>query len=94
MTGRFVRSARHYSLRRSSGKDFAERPDDRCLGNANQSIGWSPLLQESVPIASPTCVALASQLFHVLDISNNNIRAWHKIWHSGTDCMLHGRHDH
>ena len=26
------------------------------LGNANQSIGWSPLLQESVPIANPTCV--------------------------------------
>src|SRR6266550_4403827 len=29
------------------------------LGNANQSIGWSPLLQESVPIARPTCVPTA-----------------------------------
>src|SRR5215813_7829504 len=28
------------------------------FGSANQSTGWSPLLQESVPIASPTCVAL------------------------------------
>src|SRR5215469_2975402 len=26
------------------------------LENANQSTGWSPMLQESVPIASPTCV--------------------------------------
>ena len=35
-----------------------------------------------------------TKLRHVLDISNNNIRTGHKIWHSGTDCMLHGRHDH
>jgi hypothetical protein len=34
------------------------------------------------------------KLCHVLDISNNNIRTGHKVWHSGTDCMLHGRHDH
>src|SRR5215216_657306 len=34
------------------------------------------------------------KLYHVLHISKNNIRAGHKVWHSGTDCMLQGRHYH
>ncbi len=34
------------------------------------------------------------KLCYVFDISNNNIRTGHKIWHSGSRCMLHGRQDH
>ena len=58
MTVQFVRSARCYRRRRSCDRDFAGRAGGRFWGNANQLTGVSPMLQESVPMARPTCVAL------------------------------------
>src|SRR5207247_11050688 len=37
---------------------------------------------------------VVSHLIHIFDLSNNNIRSGHKVWHSGTDCMWYRWHDH
>ena len=70
--------------------------NDRVIGVRQwKPIDWLvAVVTRVVPIASPTEFQRSIKLCHVFDISNNNIRTRHKVWHSGADCMLHWRHDH
>src|SRR6266446_2492690 len=73
------------------------------LRNDRMIIAWQrkPIhwLVTVVARVCPYCQANLStlrgiKLCHVFDISDNNVRADHKAWHSGADCMLHRWHEH
>ena len=71
--------------------------NDRVIGLGQlKPIDWLVAIVARVRSYSQSdlCPYGRIKLCHVLDISNNNIRTGHKIWHSGTDCMLYGWHDH
>ena len=91
MTGRSVRSARCYLCLRSCDTGSAERADDRFEATqTNRSAGRHCCKSLSLLPTQPAS-RRSIKLCYVLDVSNNNIRAGHKVWQSGlTACCMGG----